>query len=61
MRKNILLGPTGQVESCAVGKEIETGLRDFEAALTFQSQRQFVLQPVQVAHIARRIVFLCFG
>src|SRR5438445_12092901 len=61
MGEDVLLGPAGDVEQCARRQEIETGLGERHPTLTLEPLVKFVLQRVEVAHVARRIIPLRIG
>src|SRR5689334_13046910 len=59
--EDVLLGPAGDVEQGAGREEVEAGLRQFRALLAPEPLVELLLQGVQVADIACRIVALRVG
>src|SRR4051812_30050999 len=58
MSKNVLLGPTGEIEQGAGGEELKTGLGKRRPPLPREAFVELLLELVKIAHIARRIVAL---
>src|SRR5512146_2667374 len=56
VREDVLLGPAGEIEQCARGNEFEAGLGERDAILALQPLVEFLLQRVEIADIARRII-----
>src|SRR5690349_24167317 len=58
VREDVLLGPAGEIEQCARGNEFEAGLGERDAILAFQPLVEFLLQRMEIADVARRIIAL---
>src|SRR3546814_3860195 len=58
VREYVGFRPSRKVQQCAVGQEIETGLRKLRAAFTRQPAIEFRSQQMQIAHVRRSIILL---
>src|SRR3546814_9139056 len=58
VREYVGFMPSRKVQQCAVGQEIETGLRKLRAAFTRQPAIEFRSQQMQIAHVRRSIILL---
>src|SRR3546814_3185772 len=58
VREYVGFRPSRKVQQCAVGQEIETGLRKLRAAFTRQPAIEFRSQQMQIAHVRRCIILL---
>ena len=58
MRENVLFGPAGEVEQCAMGKEVEASLRQRDAIFALQPLVELLLERVQIANVACGIFLL---
>src|SRR5690348_6372004 len=56
VRENVLLRPAGEVEQSAGREEIEAGLGEGGAVLAREPLVEFLLQLMEVADVARRII-----
>src|SRR3546814_2140959 len=58
VREYVGFRPSRKVQQCAVGQEIETGLRNLRASFTRQPAIEFRSQQMQIAHVRRSIILL---
>src|SRR5687768_15967949 len=58
MREDVDLRPAGEVQRGPVRQEVETGLGKRRAAFACEALVELFLQPVQIAHVRRRIFLL---
>src|SRR5687767_15860227 len=61
MGEDVDLGPAGEVEQSAVGKEIEAGLGQGRAAFALEPLVELLLHLVEVAHVGGGIILLGVG